>query len=79
MASAISTIPKHNVLLVLGDFNAHLRTDAVKYSYHKKSDKNGQLLMDLTLESNLTITNTHLQKRPGKLWTYLSDMTGSKT
>ena len=79
MASAISTIPKHNVLLVLGDFNAHLGTDDVKYSYHKKTNKNGQLLIDLTLESNLVITNTTLQKRPGKLWTYLSDMTGSKT
>ena len=79
LASAISTIPKHNVLLVLGDFNAHLGTDDVKYSYHKKSNTNGQLLIDLSLEGNLIITNTSLRKRPGKLWTYLSDMTGSKT
>ena len=37
---------------------------------------NGQHLLNLALERNLVITNTTFQKRIGKRWTYLSDMTG---
>ena len=31
------------------------------------------------MEKDLTITNTHFQKKQGKLWTYISDMNGSKS
>ena len=40
---------------------------------------NGKLLLDLAEENDLIITNTTFQKRSGKLWTYLSDMNGSKS
>ena len=79
LADAISSIPKHNVLIIVGDFNAHLGSDDARYTYHTKTNKNGQLLLYLAAECNLIITNTTFQKRSGKLWTYLSDMSGTKT
>ena len=79
LVTAISAVPKHNVLLVLRDCNAHLGEEAVKDTYHKRTNSNGEHLLDLACEANLIITNTALQKRKGKLWTFLSDMTGSKS
>ena len=79
LVTAISAVPKHNVLLVLGDCNAHLGEEAVKHTYHKRTNSNGEHLLDLACEANLIITNTAFQKRKGKLWTFLSDMTGSKS
>ena len=79
LSNAISTIPKHNVLVVVGDFNAHLGENDARYTYHLNTNKNGQHLQELSSEKNLIITNTTFQKRRGKLWTYLSDMSGNKT
>ena len=79
LVTAISEVPKHNVLLVFGDCNAHLGEEAVKHTYHKRTNSNGKHLLDLASETNLIITNTAFQKRKGKLWTFLSDMTGSKS
>ena len=77
--TAISAVPKLNVLLVLGDCNAHLGEEAVKHTYHKCTNSNDEHLLDLACEANLIVTNTAFQKRKGKLWTFLSDMTGSKS
>ena len=79
LVTAISAVPKHNVLLVLGDCDAHLGEEAVKHTYHKCTNSNGEHLLDLASEMNLIITNTAFQKRKGKLWTFLSDMTVSKS
>ena len=79
LVTAISAVPKHNVLLVLGDCNAHLGEEAVKHTYHKRTNSNDEHLLDLACEANLIITNTAFQKRKGKLWTFLSDMTGRKS
>ena len=79
LVEAISSIPKHNVLIVVGDFNAHLGKNEAKYTYHNNTNSNGQFLLDLACECNLLITNTTFQKRSGKLWTYFSDMTTTKT
>ena len=69
LATAISAVPKHNVLLVLGDRNAHLGEEAVKHTYHKCTNSNSEHLLDLASETNLIITNTAFEKRKGKLWT----------
>lgn len=79
LLEAISDTPKHNVLLVLGDFNAHLGEDTVKYTYHKNTNRNGEIVKDLVSEAGLVVTNSHFQKKRGKLWTFISDMNGSKT
>ena len=79
LANTINAVPKHNLTLVLGDFNAHMGTDIVPYSFHEQSNGNGRLLQELCIETDLIVTNTILDKRPGKLWTYISDMSGIKT
>jgi len=48
-------------------------------TYHQKTNKNGQLLIDLALECNMLIANTKFQKKKGKLWTYISSMNESKS
>ena len=67
LVTAISAVPKHNILLVLGDCNAHLGEEAVKHTYHKRTNSNGEHLLDLACEAHLIITNTAFQKRKGKL------------
>ena len=79
LADVIKTIPKHNVLFVIGDFNAHLGKDFALFSYHDTTNSNGNFMIDLCQESDLVVTNTMFQKRKGKLWTYISDMTGHKS
>ena len=50
LATAISSVLKHNVLLVLGDCNAHLCEEAVKHTYHKRTNSNSGHLLDLVSE-----------------------------
>ena len=80
LSAAISQIPAHNVLLIVGDLNAHVSPNGKWDSLHQgKANGNGKLLEDLLLEHKLEITNIRFQKRRGKLWTYVSDMNRSKT
>ena len=80
LLDATTTIPRHNVLLTIGDFNAHVGTnDTFKYTYHRNSNQNGRLLIDYAEETNMMIANTFFRKRTGKLWTFMSDFTGAKT
>ena len=78
LADAINSIPKHNILLVMGDFNAHIGKDFAKHAFHDNTNTNGDYLIDLTHEADMFIANTHFQKRTGKKWTYISDMCGVK-
>ena len=71
---------QHNAqVVIMGDFNAHIGEDDAKFTYHERTNKNGQLLLDLAMECNMLILNTKFQKKKGKMWTYLSDMSGQKT
>ena len=80
LLDATTTIPRHNVLLTIGDFNAYVGTnDTFKYTYHRNSIQNGRLLIDYAEETNMMIVNTFFRKRTGKLWTFVSDSTGAKT
>ena len=79
LANVINSIPKHNLLLVIGDYNAHLGPTDVHYTYHNETNSNGRMLLDLATECNMEITNTRFQKKAGKLWTYISDMSGTKS
>ena len=79
LTAAIHSIPKHNVLLVMGDFNAHLGEDTARYSYHQKANINGEIVNELVKETNLMVTNTHYRKKAGKLWTFISDMNEAKS
>ena len=81
LTAATASVPKHNTILVLGDFNAHLGSShsSAPFSYHNDTNKNGQLLIDYLQESNMMVGNTNFRKKHSKLWTFISDMSGSKT
>ena len=63
----------------MGDFNAHIGSHQAKFTYHSDTNKNGQLTIDFAEEANMLMANTHFQKKTGKLWTFISDMAGTKT
>ncbi|XP_072049998.1 uncharacterized protein [Amphiura filiformis] len=69
LTKATREVPAHNFLIVIGDFNARVGQDIAKFSYHKTTNRNGELMLDYTLENNLVVTNTTFQKRATKLWT----------
>ena len=79
LSSAVKQVPKHNILIVLGDFNAHLDKNLAKYSYHETTNANGKLVNNFIQESNLFVANASFQKKPAKLWAYISDMSSRKT
>ena len=68
---AIETIPQHNVLIIIGDFNARIGKYDGNFTYHQETNKNGVLLIDIINEKELVITNTCFQKKLNKLWTYM--------
>ena len=70
MIDAIKETPKPDLLLVMGDFNAHIGKEDASLRT-TKGLKNGQLLLDLAQECNMVIFNTKFQKKTGKLWSYL--------
>ena len=43
-AAAVKEVPKHNMLVIMDDFNAQIGGDVVKYSFHKSSNSNGKLV-----------------------------------
>ena len=69
----IRHIPKYNVLIIGGDFNAHLgKYDDNKYSLHRTTNRNVNMLHSFLQENNLLCLNTHFQKISGQLWTHTS-------
>ena len=69
---AIDSIPAHNLVMVVGDYNARIGAEDAKYTFHNATNRNGKYLLDFALEKNLIIANTRFQKRTGKLWTFIS-------
>ena len=45
LKAVIESIPKHNVLFVIGDFNAHIGKDDAHHSFHEKTNSNGKFLL----------------------------------
>ena len=73
-------IPKHNVLLTIDDFNAHIsESNFNRYTYHSTTNTNGKLGIGHAEEAHLKVTNTNFRKRFGKLCTYMSDTNYIKT
>ena len=71
LTSLIRQVPKHNVLIIGGDFNAKVgRTDGFTFAYHETTNRNRQYLTDLPHENNLTCLNTRFQKTSNKTWSY---------
>ena len=70
LRNAIDSTPQHNFLAILGDMNAKISSAHVKYAYNKRTNRNGNLLLELASEKSLCIVNTTFKKKEGKLWTY---------
>ena len=81
LREAISEVPEHHVLLVIGDMNAKLGKETLddhRFYFHSQTNRNGSLLRDTLLEGRLEASNHRFEKRRGKQWTHLSDMTLTK-
>jgi len=51
-------IPKHNVTLIGGDFDAQLgRNDGVKHSFHTETNRSGEWLKDFLIENKFVCLN----------------------
>ena len=69
LSDTLSQIPKHNFLMVCGDFNAQLGGSPHKFSYHSQNNRNGAYLESTMTQFKLAATNLKFQKRKGKRWT----------
>ena len=82
LRAAIKDVPAHHLLMVVGDLNAHLsklNEEDTGWYWHQVANRNGRLLRDTLLEGQLEAINHRFQKKPGKLWTHLSDGTLTKS
>ena len=77
LRSLCSNIPAHNLLLISGDLNARLGSADAQFSYHTKTNRNGEKLIDFMTEFNLSAVNTQFMNNQNKLWTY-QHPTGTK-
>ena len=68
--AATKPVPAHNVLIVVGDFNARIGLDNAKFAYHTSTNRNGEFLHEYAQENDLVITNTTFKKKTSKLWTH---------
>ena len=79
LTSITRQVPKHNVLLIGGDFNAQLGQDeGYKFAYHLTTNRNGTMLNNFLKENKLLCLNTSFQKKVGQVWTHRSP-TGAKS
>lgn len=71
LMSVVHHVPKHNVLVIGGDMNAKIDNDVARVnSFHNSSNRNGEFMLDLMKECDLTNLTTSFCKRKGKLWTH---------
>ena len=82
LRAAIHEVPAHDLLLVVGDLNAHLSRTSPEDSgfyLHPTSNRNGTLLRDTMVECGLVAGNHLFQKKTSKLHTFTSDGTLCKS
>jgi exonuclease III len=71
LSSIMRQIPKHNVTILGGDFNAKLGHDkGHTHSFQTETNRNGSHLIDFLNENKMICINTKFQKRRGKKWTF---------
>ena len=56
LRGAINSIPAHNLLLVVGDFNARIGKEDGTFTFHNDTNRNGEYMTDLAIEKDLMIT-----------------------
>ena len=70
LRSICDNTPPHNLLLLCGDFNAKLGPGDARFTYHTETNRNGEKLMDMITEYNLSATNTTFMNKSNRLWTF---------
>jgi len=70
LRSTLENVPAHNFLLVPGDFNAQLGPYDAQFTFHCRTNRNGEHLVDLMDEFNLCPANTKFMKSKHHLWTF---------
>ena len=75
---AIQAVPKHNLLVVAGDFNARIGSDCRSHSdhhvgqylYHDETNDNGHRLYQLCNAHDLLVAQSFFPHRRGRIWTW---------
>ena len=77
--SQVLKVPSHDMLLILGDFNAHTGTD--RTGFHSSlgpwcdpspRNKSGVRLLDFCVQNRLSVTNTFFRHKPAHQFSYTS-------
>ena len=64
LSSLIRTIPKHNLIVGGGDFNAELGMSQYhRFTYHQTTNRNGEYLEHFILENGLKLLTLAYKKR----------------
>ena len=53
LPAAIQSVPAHNFLVILGDFNARLGPQDAHFTFHSETNRNGEHLAALLTEQRL--------------------------
>ena len=70
LRSVLDQVPRHNFLSILGDMNAKLGPDDAKFAYDDRTNRNGEMLIDLMEEYDLFSSNNAFMKPKNQLWTF---------
>ena len=62
LRSVMENVPAHNFLTIPGAFNAKLRPDDAKFTFHNETNRNGELLVVFMEEFNLFPAKTKFMK-----------------
>ena len=70
LKSVVENVPAHNFLTIAGDFNAKLGPEDALFTFDDKTNRNGEMLLDLIDEFNLFSSNNNFMKNKSKLWSF---------
>lgn len=78
LESTLQEIPAHNMLILLGDFNARIGTDSFsqesraigQFLHHSETNNNGLRLLELCQSANLCVLQSKKPQRKGRQWTW---------
>ena len=71
LREATKATPKHNMLITLEDFNAHIDKNSAQHSLQEQSTRNSEYLFEFAEEQELTICNSNFRKKAGKQWAFI--------
>ena len=66
---ACERVPKHDIVLILGDLNAKIGKEKAyenvtgKHMLHEVSNQNGELVSNFAIENNMTVMSTQFQHK----------------